>query len=241
MSEVRGFQSVLRQAAVTLLLAGGLALGGSDQAAALENGDFESGVLDPWTTFLTDNGTITDNVTGVPSIVDFDIDGPGGLPSSLALELRTGQITHFTGLPPAGGGIEQIVSFNAGELSISVDIAAVNPSTTDNLFGGFFELLFDGVALDTAFDVGFLAGGESVFGMLSGSVVGVTEGDHLVAVRVTRPRETSSTPPSETPLQYVDNVELSGSAVIPEPGSALLQAGALLGLATLRKNSRNRA
>ena len=235
MSEVRSFQSVLRQAAVTLLLAGGLALGGSDQAAALENGDFESGVLDPWTTFLTDNGTI-----GVPSIVDFDIDG-SGLASSLALQLRTGQITHFTGLPPAGGGIEQIVSFNAGDLSISVDIAAVNPSTTDNLFGGFFELLFDGVALDTAFDVGFLAGGESVFGMLSGSVVGVTEGDHLVAVRVTRPRETSSTPPSATPLQYVDNVELSGSAVIPEPGSALLLAGALLGLATLRKRSRNRA
>ncbi len=234
MSEVRSFQSVLRQAAVTLLLAGGLALGGSDQASALENGDFESGVLDPWTTFLTDNGTIGD-----PSIVDFDIDG-SGLASSLALELRTGQITHFTGLPPAGGGIEQIVSFNAGDLSISVDIAAVNPSTTDNLFGGFFELLFDGVALDTAFDVGFLAGGESVFGMLSGSVVGVTEGDHLVAVRVTRTREASSNPPA-TSLQYVDNVELSGGAIIPEPGSVLLLAGALLGLATLRKRSRNRA
>ena len=232
MSEVRSFQSVLRQAAVTLLLAGGLALGGSDQASALENGDFESGVLDPWTTFLTDNGTIGD-----PSIVDFDIDGPGGLPSSLALELRTGQITHFTGLPPAGGGIEQIVSFNAGDLTISVDIAAMNPSSADNLFGGFFELLFDGVALDTAFDVGFLAGGESVFGMLSGSVVGVTEGDHLVAVRVTRPR----TAPPATPLQYVDNVELSGGAVVPEPGSVLLLAGALLGLATLRKRSRNRA
>ncbi len=229
MSEVRSIRAVLRQAAVTLLLAGGLALGGSDQAAAFENGDFESGVLEPWTTFLTDNGTI-----GEPAIVEFDFDG---LPPSLALELRTGQITHFTGLPPAGGGIEQIVSFNAGDLSISVDIAAVNPSTTDNLFGGFFELLFDGVALDTAFDVGFLAGGESVFGMLSGSVVGVTEGDHLVAVRVTRPR----TAPPATPLQYVDNVELSGGAVIPEPGSVLLLAGALLGLATLRKRSRNRA
>ncbi len=235
MSEVRSFQSVLRQAAVTLLLAGGLALGGSDQAAALENGDFESGVLEPWTTFLTDNGTI-----GVPSIVDFDIDGPGDLPSSLALELRTGQITHFTGLPLAGGGIEQIVSFNAGDLSILVDIAAMNPSSADNLFAGVFELLFDGVVLDTAVDLGSLAGGDSVFGMLSGSVVGVIAGDHSVAIQVTRPRQTSANPP-ETPLQYVDNVELSGSAVIPEPGSALLLAGALLALATLRKRSRNRA
>ncbi len=231
MSEVRSFQSVLRQAAVTLLLAGGLALGGSDQAAAFENGDFESGVLDPWTTFLTDNGTI-----GVPSIVDFDIDGPGDLPSSLALELRTGQITHFTGLPPAGGGIEQIVSFNAGELSISVDIAAVNPESADNFSAGIFELLFDGLVLDTL-DFGSLAGDESAFGMLFGTVAGVTAADHTVAIRVTRPR----TAPPATPLQYVDNVELSGGAVVPEPGSVLLLAGALLGLATLRKRSRNRA
>ncbi|TDJ03449.1 MAG: PEP-CTERM sorting domain-containing protein [Deltaproteobacteria bacterium] len=234
MSQVRGFPSVLRQAAVTLLLAGGLALGGSAQAASFTNGDFESGVLEPWTTFLTDNGTI-----GVPSIVEFDIDGPGGLPPSLALELRAGQITHFTGLPPAGGGIEQIASFNAGDLSIAVDIAAVNPASTDNISGGIFELLFDGVTLDTL-DFGSLAGNESAFGVLSGLVVGVIAADHTIAIRITRPREISSNPPA-TPLQYVDNVELSGNAVIPEPGSALLLAGALLGLATLRKRSRNRA
>ncbi len=47
MSEVRAFRSVLRQAAVPLLLAGGLALGGSAQAASFMNGDFESGVLEP--------------------------------------------------------------------------------------------------------------------------------------------------------------------------------------------------
>ena len=235
MSEVRSFQSVLRQAAVTLLLAGGLALGGSDQASALENGDFESGVLFPWTTFLTDNGTI-----GVPSIVDFDIDGPGGLPSSLALELRTGQITHFTGLPPAGGGIEQIVSFNAGDLTITVDIATVNPESADNFSAGIFELLFDGVVLDTLDFGSPLGGDERAFGMLFGTVAGVTATNHTVAIQVTRTREASSNP-LETPLQYVDNVELSGSAVIPEPGSALLLAGALLALATLRKRSRNRA
>ncbi len=236
MSEVRSFQSVLRQAAVTLLLAGGLAVGGSDQAASFENGDFESGVLEPWTTFLTDNGTI-----GVPSIVEFDFDG---LPPSLALELRAGQITHFTGLPPAGGGIEQIASFNAGDLSISVDIAATNLKTdnqpaTDNISGGIFELLFDGVVLDML-DFGSLAADESAFGMLSGLVIGVSAADHSIAIRVTRPRQTLSDPPA-TPLQYVDNIELSGGAVIPEPGSALLLAGALLGLATLRKRSRNRA
>ena len=73
MSEVRSFQSVLRQAAVTLLLAAGLGAGGSAQAQSFTNGDFESGVLEPWTTFLTsENGSI-----GTPTIVDFDINGAG--------------------------------------------------------------------------------------------------------------------------------------------------------------------
>ena len=65
---------------------------------------------------------------------------------------------------------------------------------------------------------------------------------HTVTSRVTRPFRNSDDPDFQTPLQYIDNVVVSGgNGVIPEPESALLLAAALLGLATLRKRSRNRA
>ncbi|MCZ6821556.1 MAG: PEP-CTERM sorting domain-containing protein [Deltaproteobacteria bacterium] len=235
MSEVRGFPSVLKQAAVTLLLAGGLALGGSAQAASFTNGDFESGVLEPWITFLTsENGSI-----GTPSIVNFDIDGAGDLPTTLALQLNAGQVA--TANEPEGGGISQTAFFLAGDLFISVDIAVDNPNSSENVDGGLFELLFDGVAQMDTVDFGSIGGLSTKFGVLVAAVVGVSEGMHTIAIRVTRPFRNSDDPDFQTPLQYVDNVELSGNAVIPEPGSALLLAGALLGLATLRKRSRNRA
>ncbi len=235
MSEVRAFRSVLRQAAVPLLLAGGLALGGSAQAASFTNGDFESGVLEPWITFLTsENGSI-----GTPSIVDFDIDGAGDLPTSLALQLNAGQVA--TANEPEGGGISQTAFFLAGDLFIDVDIAVDNPNSLQNAAGGTFELFIDGVVRDTV-DFGSIAGLGTEFDVLVAAVVGVQEGMHTIAIRVTRPFRNSDDPDSQTPLQYIDNVVVSGGGeVIPEPESVLLLAAALLGLATLRKRSRNRA
>ncbi len=229
MSEVRGFQSVLRQAAVTLLLAGGLAVGGSAQAQSFTNGDFESGVLEPWITFLTsENGSI-----GTPTIVDFDINGTG---ETLALQLNAGQVAAAN--EPEGGGISQTAFFLAGELFIDVDIAVLNKNPFENEAGGLFELLFDSVVLDT-FDFGLIAGLDTEFNVLDAAVVGVPEGMHTIGIRVTRPFRNSDAPDTQTPLQYIDNVVVSG--VIPEPESVLLLAAALLGLAMLRKRSRYRA
>ncbi len=192
-------------------------------------------MLEPWITFLTsENGSI-----GTPSIVNFDIDGAGDLPTSLALQLNAGQVA--TANEPEGGSISQTAFFLAGDLFIDVDIAVDNPNSLQNSAGGTFELFFDGVVRDTV-DFGSIAGLGTEFDVLVAAVVGVSEGMHTIAIRVTRPFRNSDDPDFQTPLQYIDNVVVSGgNGVIPEPESALLLAAALLGLATLRKRSRNRA
>ena len=71
----------------------------------LTNGDFKSGTLSGWTTFVTGNGTI-----GTPAVVSFDTTGSG---ASNAAQFDVGQVTHNFPVYE-GGGIYQSVSTTAG-------------------------------------------------------------------------------------------------------------------------------
>jgi hypothetical protein len=232
MSEFRVVLSALARIAIMLLLGWFLALATSAPAHAVSvmTWDFEGGLLDPWTTFLTPNGSI--GATDTADIVLFDIDGPGPLPESLSVQLNVGQIDYVPDLA-AGGGIMDSAFFLAGDLSITVDIATHNPNSSPNDEGGIFELLFDGIVQDSL-DFEVILGGGTEFGQLSVSSLLISEGTHDLAIRVTRPRENLGG--GATPLQYIDNIVVM--AVVPEPQTAILLGAALLGLAALRSRHR---
>ena len=122
----------------------------------------------------------------------------------------------------------------AGGLVISADIAASSPLGITNLAGGLFELLFDGVVVDSH-DFGVVGDSSTERSSLL-AVLDATGGSHEVRLQMTRPFREGS----PTPLQFVDNVSLSGEAVdaIPEPGSITLLGLGLLGLARARRRHR---
>jgi hypothetical protein len=229
MSEVRVVLSALARIAMLLLLGWflGLATSAPAHAVSVMTWDFEGGVLDPWTTFVTPNGSI--GATGVADLLDPN----GNAVWTNSVQLNVGQIVHLPGLDPAGGGIMHSAFFLAGDLSITVDIATQNPIGIPNDEGGIFELLFDGIVQDTLdFDV--IMGSETAFGQLSVSSLFISEGMHEIAILVTRPRENLGG--AATPLQYIDNIVVTAN--IPEPQTAILLGAALLGLAALRSRQR---
>jgi hypothetical protein len=233
MSEVRVVLSTLARIAIMLLLGWflGLATSAPAHAISMSTWGFETGLLDPWTTFVTPNGSI--GATDTVDIVPFDIDGPGPLAESLSVQLNVGQIVHLPGLEPAGGGIAYSAFFLAGDLSITADIATQNPIGIPNFSGGIFELLLDGIVQDSL-DFDMLMGDETEFGQLSLSPLFISEGMHEIAILVTRPRENLGGAP--TPLQYIDNITVMAN--VPEPQTLILLGTALLGLAALRSRQR---
>ncbi len=229
MSEVRVVLSALARIAIMLLLGWVLGVATSTPAHAISvmTWDFDDGELAPWTTFVTPNGSI-----GAWSIADL-VD-PNGIGWTKSVQLNVGQIIHLPGLDSAGGGITHSTYFLAGDLSITVDIATQNPSGIPNDEGGIFELLFDGIVQDS-FDFEVILGNQTRYDVLSVSSLIISEGMHDLAIRVTRPRENLG----GTPLQYIDNIVISGTSVIPEPQTAILLGVALLGLATLRSRQQD--
>lgn len=196
----------------------------SPASATLINGDFETGDLSGWSTFETPNGT-----PGPihPRAIPFDTDGDGT--PSFSAELSVGQLVAAANR--AGGGLFQEVDLLAGDLSISVNVAA---SAVDfNASAGVFDLLFDGAVIDTL-DLGSIQASTTKLGQLSGSIADVTAGSHEVRLRVSRPFRASA-----NVRQYVDDFSLSGAAV-PEPGTALLVATGLGLTGAIRRSRRAR-
>ena len=205
--------------------------------AGLINGGFETGDLTGWTTFTTPNGTIG----GLGDVVSFDVGGDGTELASV--RFRTATVAYSA--TPEGGGVFQDVTLAEGTLAISAGIASFAlPGPSNNLYGGLFELLFDGVVVDSH-DFGFILAGQTEHGLLSSSL-SVSAGSHEIRLQMKRPFAQNGT----TPLQFVDDVTLSGSAAdgaglppappesIPEPGSLTLVGLGLLGLARSRRRAR---
>ena len=194
--------------------------------AQLINGNFETGDLAGWALFNTVGSNTPYGVerggTALAQAVSFDTTGTGA--PSYGAEFEVGETAGVVGGGGLGqgAGIYQYVPLNAGQLNISVNIAATSPG--NNADAGTFELLLDGdlVARD-AF------GGISVSQILRSTLSysgTVAAGTHQIAIDMRRGYGMGY---GNTPYQFLDNVVLTGTSV-PEPAETLFLC---LGLATL--------
>ena len=168
------------------------------QVNLFANGDFETGDLSGWTQFTTPLGTLAG--PAYPKVVSFDTDGNGT--PTMSAQFSVG---HTKGGTKSweGGGIYQSVDLAGGDYQFSANIAVADSgSKYGNGQGGKFELLVDGVVVDTI-DFG-LINANSVKRSLLAALPGLAQGPHEVRIRITRP-----VMPGSTLSQYLDNVVLS--------------------------------
>ncbi len=187
--------------------------------AQLINGDFETGDFTGWTLFNDPNGGV-----GGAQVTLFDTAGTG-VPSHSA-QFEVGETSGGIGGGGLGrgGGILQDVVLNAGQLTIVLKIA-VQSTAGNNADAGTFELLLDGTVVNSH-GFGFINPFQTERSSL-GFIGTVTAGTHEIAVDMRRGYGIGA---GDTPYQYLDNIELRGSAV-PEPSTALLLSFGLAALA----------
>lgn len=185
--------------------------------AGLENGDFETGDLEHWESFVTENGVVS---SGYPRAELIDVTGDGN--ESYAMRIRGSQDNVDFSSPPAGGGIRQeFLLVSPGDYSLSMDIASTNEQEFGNTAPGLYELLFDGVIVDSLDLNGTTIGGfEIIRDSLAAALLGVEAGLHTVEIRFLR------TGNNARPVYgHVDNLQLAlltagqQTAAIPEPSS----------------------
>jgi hypothetical protein len=200
-------------------LPAGLAWAGN----VIPNGDFETGLLTPWTAFSTSAGTFGGGP--YPDVVSFDTSGTG---ASLAAQLNVGFTT--SDITPQGGGIEQdLIISTSGTYTFFANIASQDDASgAINADGGTFSILIDGNSLATNSIGAFGTAHQIVTGTLSGSV-SLNSGPHTFQVLITRDGTTFG---ANSPTEYLDNLALnSPDSSTPEPASWGLVALALAGFA----------
>jgi hypothetical protein len=174
--------------------------------AQLINGNFETGDFTGWTLYNEEHGTL-----GVTNIVVFET--ITGTPSQCA-EFEVGKSEIINGVVTGyGGGIKQEVVLNAGQLTISANIAAYHDNPVYNADGGNFVLFLDGAIIATNY-FGKILAYQTMRSTLNYSGL-VTSGAHEIAIAIRRPW--LSTPSVPTPYQFVDNVMLTVSEISPIP------------------------
>ena len=118
------------------------------------NGTFETDDTTGWTTFTAPGGTL--GGPAFPNVTAFDTNNDSV--STNAAQFLVGD---------GGGGIFQIVEIAGGDLTVSADIASDAPLADSE--GGLFELLFNGVVVDSH-DFGAMNAGETKHDSLSASL-----------------------------------------------------------------------
>lgn len=162
-------------------------------SAGVINGGFELGDLTGWTTFTETGGTL--GGIGFPDVVKFDTDADGV--ATEAIQLLPGD---------GGGGIYQSVSTEAGDVSLSVSTAVV--PLVSQAEGGLVELLFDGAVIDSH-NFGSVAANTTEYAVLSGTVSGVSLGNHEIRLRAVRNAASSY---GTSPVIFMDDVEVHGNS-----------------------------
>jgi len=197
-------------------------------ASLVINGDFETGDISGWTSFTTSNGTISGPFVGefvppvpYPIIEPFDTNGDSS--ASNAPRFSVGKI-RVTGSYSGGGGIFQSVSTSSGLYDFNADIASFNGLTTSgNSSGGIFSILIDGIVIDT-FNFWSISADSIERATLSGTVA-LGSGLHELRILIQRPFTNGG-----TPSQYIDNITLMPSIVVPVMPAAWLFCSGLIGL-----------
>lgn len=160
----------------------------------LVNGDFETGDLSGWTTFLTPRGELS------ASVVPFDIDNDGTATNSARFVV--GHTSSDAGYQ--GGGIFQIVPLSSGNLTITARIAMTPWGC--NADGGVVTMLFDDVMADTH-DFGESCDNANRYATLRADLSDIAAGNHEIRFVVTRRYFMSGN------ADLIDDVVLSGSAL----------------------------
>lgn len=202
------------------------AMAGATQAQLI-NGNFETGDFTGWTEFNTVGGSTPYGQeaggTVLYQVVQFDTAGTGT--PSYSAEFEVGEVSGVIGGGGLGqgAGIYQYVPLNAGQMNISLDIAAVSPSNNGD--AGTFELLVDGnvVASNPLGGIGY---NQTIRSTLSYSGV-ITAGTHQIAIDI---RRGGGTEYPDTPFEYLDNVTLNVTPV-PEPATTLFMPVGVIALA----------
>ena len=164
-------------------------------ASVLVNGNFEQGNFNGFNSFTTTKGVVN------KGIVLFDTDNDGV--NSLAAQFSVGVDSIASIGTQQGGGIYQVVGLSAGDLTVSMDIAA--SASSSNGAGGLVEILFDGAVM-ASHDFGSITAGISKHATLSFNLSSVTAGNHEIRIQITRPYLTSNV------SSFLDNIVLTGSS-----------------------------
>ena len=186
----------------------------------LTNGDFETGDLSGWTTFLT--GTCPQLSS---SVTQFDTANTGNPSFAAAIQVGDACVAG-----PGGGGIFQMIVLpSAGDLTVTADLARTVGAGC-NADSGSFDLWFDGSS-EQSFPSGTLCTGTQFLNFHA--TFAASAGSH--DLRFTFERSFN-----QSVVQHIDNVALSGSATVspaPEPAASAL---GFAGLALLAGYALNR-
>ncbi len=182
-------------------------------SGVLTNGDFETGDLTGWGTYVTPNGISAGGI----NVVHFQTTTTE-VSGSQAVQMKVGLVS-FTASAREGAGIAQSVTLpSASDVSVSADVAAQELSyMSANADGGIFELIIDGVVVDS-FDSGSILPGAVERSQLSAELT-LAAGTHEFKIQARRAFFPGSV------AQYIDNVDVGVTVLTMTKADVLAGSG----------------